>query len=345
MRSKNKKYVSVLVSLLVLSLVLLTACSSQKPAQDSGDSGEPQKPDYPTHRVDLIVPYAPGSSIDTGARLVADYATKKWNKPVTVVNMPGGSGIPGVLEVMNSAPDGYNLLMDGHVSTSMLKAAQVDLPFKIEDRTYMGRIITVPVFFAVNAESSFTSLQEVMDFAKANPDKFKWGAGTLGSINNFSQTQLLESAGVDPNKGRVIFEQGNAQAIAALLGNQVQFGIATFPDMMNLGKAGKIKAFAVTTPERVEEFPDVPTTVEAGFPKSDVMGWYGVSGPQGIDQSIADAWSSLLEEAAEDPAFLEAAANVGHLIGYMSPEDLKAQIEKEYEVYLKIALDTGLRKE
>lgn len=335
-RKKGLFWLAVLIVLVVA--VAISGCGQKS-------SPESEEPAYPQRGIDLVVPYAPGSSIDTAARLVAAYASRKWGQPVNVVNMPGGSGVPGVLEVMEAAPDGYKLLMDGHVSTSMLKAAQANLPFKIEERTYLGRIVTVPVFFAVRADAPWKNLKEVVEYARNNPKSFKWGAGTLGSINNFSQTQLFESAGVDPNKGRVIFEQGNAQAIAALLGGQVQFGIATLPDMMNLGKAGKIRALAVTTPERLASFPDVPTTKEAGFPGANIVGWYGVSGPPGLGENVVRAWTTLLEQAAQDSTFLEEAAKVGHVIQYVPPDKLKAQIEQEYKTYLDIAVKTGLRKQ
>jgi tripartite-type tricarboxylate transporter receptor subunit TctC len=298
---------------------------------------------YPKKPIDLIVPHAPGAATDAGARIIAPYLAAKWGVPVNVVNKPGGNGIPGALDVMKSEPDGLTMLMDGHSTNTMLAAAVKNLPVELGMRTPVVKVLMVPVFYIVRTSVPWKTLAEVIEEARKNPATFKWGAGTLGSIDNFSQTRLFEVAKIDPGAGRVIFDQGHAQALAALLGGHIQFGIGMMPDIKSLYPS-KIRAFAVTAPERIQAFPEIPTTKEAGFAEANVVGWYGVSGPPKLPEAIINVWEKTLAEAVHDPQFQERAGKIGHLMRFVGHKDMQVELEKEYKVYLGIAERTGLRQ-
>ena len=298
---------------------------------------------YPKKPIELIVPHAPGAATDAGARIIAPYLSEKWGVPVSVVNKPGGNGIPGTLDVMKSAPDGYTMLMDGHSTNTMLAAAVKELPAELGLRTAVVKAFMVPVFYIVKADVPWKTLAEAIEAARKNPMNFKWGAGTLGSIDNFSQTRLFQVAGIDSGAGRVTFDKGHAPALQALLGGHVQFGIGMMPDIKSLYPS-KIRALAVTAPERIKAFPDIPTSKEAGFAEANVVGWYGVSGPPKLPDEIISVWEKTLANAANDFTFQERAAKVGHLIRFVPRKEMVVELEKEYKIYLDIAEKTGLRR-
>ena len=113
----------------------------------------PAQSAYPTKPVEMIIGFGPGGAADVAARLVAGYVSKKWGQPINVINMPGASGIIGTRHVLSAKPDGYTLMMDNHAVSAMLAASQMDLPFKWENRTTIGRVTVDPVFYTVKQSS------------------------------------------------------------------------------------------------------------------------------------------------------------------------------------------------
>ena len=307
--------------------------------------GSQEPPKYPIKPIDLIIAFGPGTGFDTTARMIAAHLSKKWGVPINPVNMTGGSGVTALNRVLRSTPDGYMMFLDGHVLSSMLFAIQADLPFKLNERTFIAQMTMEPVFFVVNANSPWKTLREALDFAQKESANFRWGGGAFGSLNNFSISQLLATAGIEPNStARVIFEQGNVAALQALLGGHVQFGIVTTSDMERLGSAGKVRGLAVTSPERLKDFPDIPTTKESGVPGSNIIGWYGISGPPNLPPHIINAWSKALEDSTKDAEFLTQAVKLKKYFAYLPPKETKDMVNAEYEKYLALAKQIGLRK-
>jgi len=331
MKGLSKTFLSTLIALFILFCPVF-----------AGSQGVSQ---YPTKAIDLIIAFGPGTGFDTTARMIAAHLSKKWGVPINPVNMTGGSGVTALNRVLRSTPDGYMMFLDGHVLSSMLFAIQADLPFKLNERTFIAQMTMEPVFFVVNANSPWKTLREALDFARKESANFRWGGGALGSLNNFSISQLLATAGIDPNStARVIFEQGNVAALQALLGGHVQFGIVTTSDMERLGSAGKVRGLAVTSPERLKDFPDIPTTKESGIPGSNIIGWYGISGPPNLPPHIINAWSKALEDSTKDAEFLTQAVKLKKYFAYLPPKETKDMVNAEYEKYLALAKQIGLRK-
>lgn len=305
--------------------------------------GAGQAQSYPKKPIEVIVPASPGGGLDAGARIIASHLSTKWNVPVTVVNKPGGQSIPGTLDAMKASPDGYTMMADGHSTNTMQSAAMKDLPPELSVRTSIAKVFMVPVFFVVKTDAPWKTLAEVIEYARKNPKALKWAAGTLSSINNFSQTLLFRSAGIDPEAGRVIFDKGHGAAFTATIGGHVQFGIGMMPDVKSLHPT-KIRALAVTSQERINIFPDIPTTGEAGFPQANLVGWYGISGPPKLPSDIVNLWVKTLGDAASNPEFQEKAAKVGHLIRFVGHKEMEIELKGEYKIYLEIAERTGIRK-
>ena len=220
---------------------------------------------YPTKPIELVVPAAPGGGADLAARLVAGYASKKWGQPVNVLNMAGASGITGLLQVINAAPDGYTLLMDGNYLSSLLAASRTDMPVSLDQRTYMGRATIDPLYYMTFVNSPYQTLKDAMDAAKASPDSFTWGAGQFGSSPMFAQLKLFKAAEVPIDQTKmVVFEQGNAPSLQALAGGNVLFGIGTAADVTTFQPTGRVRVLGTSAPECAKEFPEVPIAVEQG---------------------------------------------------------------------------------
>jgi tripartite-type tricarboxylate transporter receptor subunit TctC len=302
------------------------------------------QPQYPTKPVELVVGFAPGGGADVAGRLIAAYASKKWGQPVTVVNMPGASGITGALHVLRARPDGYTLMVDAHAVSSMLFAVQSDVPYQMDAKTPIALVTLDPVVYTVKDDSPWKSLQDVAAAAKANPKSFRYALGGIAGVASFSVSQFLYAAGVPvPDTNRVVFT-GGAPALTALAGGHVDFAGQQWSESGGLIQGRKIRGLAVVHSTRLPGLPDIPTVKEAGFPDLDVVGWQGLSGPPKLPAAIVQKWAALVEEASKDPAFLEQALRVNKVIAYKGPEVFWRFQEEELKKYLPLAVKVGIRK-
>jgi tripartite-type tricarboxylate transporter receptor subunit TctC len=323
--------------------VLVAACG---PRLGGVSPGGVPRPAYPTKPVDLIVPWAPGGGADLSGRLIAAYASKKLGQPVNVVNVTGASGLTGLMQVLRANPDGHTLVVDGNVTSSLLAASRSDLPFSLDERTYMGRISIDPVYYLTYAGTPFNTLKDAMEFARNNPESFTWGAGAFGSSPMFSQLKLFKAAGVPVQRTKmVVFEQGNAPSLQALAGGNVMFGVGFGADLLSLLPTGKVRVLGTSAPERTREFPEVPTAAEQGFSGAEFFVWYSISGPPNLPDQVVQTWENLLAEAAKDPAFLEEAAKVKRIISYIAGPEVRRYVEEEYKALLPLAREAGIRKD
>ena len=213
-----KKFRKEILAIVSCFALLLGAGTLAQAAQD-------QK--YPTKPIDLIAPYAPGGGLDTSARLIASYVSKKFGVPVNVVNVTGASGVIGMTQVLKSKPDGYTMLLESSSTSSFMYGARTDLPIKIEDRTYVARALADFWYFFVNNDTGWKSLPDVIQFIKTKPTEFRWGAGAYAAIPMYAELDLFLAAGIDletiKKTRMVVFEKGNAPSVQAVITGDVQF--------------------------------------------------------------------------------------------------------------------------
>jgi len=306
--------------------------------------GADAQPAYPTKPVDIIVAFAPGGGADVTARLIAAYASKKWGQSVNVVNMPGASGITGTLRALGARPDGYTLLLEPHATSSMLFAAESDVPFKMDGKTPIALVTLDPVIYTVKEDSPWKTLKDVAAAAKADPKSFRYGVGGVTAVASFSVSQFLFGAGIPvAETSRVVFT-GGAPTVTALAGGHIDFAGQQWSESAGMIGGKKIRGLAVVHPTRLPGLPDVPTAREAGFPDLDVVGWQGLSGPPKLPAPIVAKWAGLLEEASKDSAFLEQALKVNKVMAFKGPEAFWQFQQEELKKYLPLATKMGIRK-
>jgi tripartite-type tricarboxylate transporter receptor subunit TctC len=326
-----KKWTVLMVASALGVTALLLAAGSSPAAQ------------YPTRPITLIVPYAAGGGSDLSARLIAGYAAKKLGKPVNVVNVVGASGITATMQMLGASPDGYTLMIDGTSNTSFLAASRTDLPFKLEERTWLGRWIGDPMYYLFSASTPFKNLKEAMAFAKAKPSEYVWGAGAQGSQSMFHGLTLLDDAGVDPMKTKMlVFPEGMAPSVQAVLAGTVMHAGAMATDVAKLLPTGKVKVLGVATPERTKQYPDVPTAKEQGFPDAILISWYGISGPKGLAPEAVEAWTKLNLDAAKDPEFQAMADKQNKVPSFLGPKEHREYVLNESKKTIKLAVKVGL---
>jgi len=299
---------------------------------------------YPTKGIQLIVPFPPGGSTDLTGRVVANYLSKKWGQPISVVNKPGAGGTTGVVFALQSKSDGYTMLMNVSSAGTLNPAIERKLPYKWDDPTFIAQTNISPLVFVVKADSPWKNLREVVEDVKKDPTRFKYGTSGPGGPSTFAIAQLFESAGVDPTKLARIVLQGGAPTVTAVAGGHVDFAAQNLSEVISLIEAKKIRGLAVTTSKRVKQLPDIPTGKEAGFPALNLVGWNGITGPPNLPDYVIKKWDDGIREAIKDPHFVEEMERIGADPAYLGPKDFKAYLQEQYQSAFKIAENLGLRK-
>jgi tripartite-type tricarboxylate transporter receptor subunit TctC len=300
--------------------------------------------EYPTKAIEIIMPFNPGGGADVAARLFAAYLSKKWNVPVNVLNKTGGAGIIGTRDVLVATPDGYTMLGEGHATSSLLAAFQENLPFQWDKRTFICRVTLDPLIYLVRPDAPWKSLKEVADFTLKNPKVLRWGNGGLGGVSAAAGIQFFMLNKIPLTAiNRVVF-QGESPVLAALAGSHIDFAGQQTSASIGMVSGKKIRPLAVVSGKRFSDLPDVPTVGEMGFPQLDVTGWHGISGPPGLPEAIVQKWAKTLEEASTDPVFLDMASKVYKVVNYLGPKDFKDFVMSEYDKYLAMGKEIGIRK-
>ena len=271
----------------------------------------PANAQYPEKPINLIVPFPAGGGIDVPGRVIAEYVSRKWKVPVNVINKPGASGTTGTLEALTSRADGYTMLVDSGASSSIQSAFVKNLPYSLESRTFVALGLALPMGYIVKADSPYRTLKDIEAAVKKNPANFIWATAAPSTVLNLSLSQFFKGIGVPLETTKRVVMSGCPAVAQGIAGGHVEFGACAINSALPLIEAGKLRAIAILMPTRVADLPDVPTTAEQGYPHLMATAWVGISAPSGLPPAIVEKWQKTLAEAAQDPAFKEAASKVG----------------------------------
>ena len=250
---------------------------------------------YPTKPITLQVPYPAGGSSDVGARIVAAIAEKQIGQPMVVVNKAGAGGQVGWTELARQKPDGYYL---GGINLPHLLTAILDperkATFKAEDIVPIISQALDPTTISVRPDSPWKTLKDLIEEAKKRPGQI--AAGIVGYLQDdeLGYLQFAEAAGV---KLRLVYFDGAAPAITALLGKHVDVLFCTVADNYSQWKSGRIRMLTIMDKERTKFYPDLPTTAELGFPTVLSASTRGIAGPKGIPEPIQKKLQEVFKEA------------------------------------------------
>jgi len=299
-----------------------------------GSSAQSQ-PAYPTKPIELVVSSGAGGGADVSARLLANYLSKKKGITINVVNKTGGGFIIGMNYVLTSPPDGYTMMADAHAFASLLPIVSPSLPFDWRKRTWIAKISHDIPIYLVQMTSPWKTLDDVVQFAKANPGKMRWATAGPSGISTAAIVQFFGTTGIPPanvTSTHVVLKSG-AEVLAALAGGHIEFGAQQTSEATEMILGGKVRALGVVSKERLKELPDVPTVTEVGHPKLDVVGWHGLSGPPALPEHIKKYWLDATADAMKDPAFIEILLKAYKVPGYLSGKDFEAYVEQEHTMY------------
>jgi tripartite-type tricarboxylate transporter receptor subunit TctC len=285
----------------------------------------------PVRNVDIIVPFEPGGSSDAFARLLGAYITRRWNVPTTVLNKPGAKGIPQTLELYAARPDGQTVIIDNPSTNTVLAAVNgASLPFDVMDRTYLGNVLGTYFMVLVPANSPYKTIQQLLDDARSHPEKFSYTSQGSAGMPDYFIRSLCNAAGVDIAKASPVMVTGSGSVMTMTAGGHVAVGLASESAAASSIKGGLVRALVISSKERSKNFPDVPTTVELGYPS--VVSWNGISGPPKMPGEIVQAWQALLKDATEDKEFLAGLDKMSASPLYMDSRQMRAHVSQEIDM-------------
>jgi len=255
-------------------LVLVALCATALAASAQG---------YPSKSIRIVVGFPPGGGNDIVARLVGAKMQEAWGQPVVIDNKPGANSIIATEYVAKSAPDGYTLLVNATGGMSVNPVLYSKLPYDpLRDFVSISMIGMFPLVLAVNPALPVNSVQELITYAKANPGRLNYSAGSTAF--QVATEMFKQMTGTDIKH---IPYKGSVQAINAVIAGDVQMTIVDSPPVLPHVKAKQLKGLAVTSATRTAPAPEVPTLSEAGVPGYEMNLWIGAFAPAGTPGEIA----------------------------------------------------------
>lgn len=295
---------------------------------------------WPSKPVKAVVPFGAGSATDIIPRIVFEQLQAQLGQTIVVENRGGAGGTIGALQVVKSDPDGYTWLVHSSAHT-VAPALYANLPFKPEaDLVPMSMIGSVPNVLIISPSKGIKTIQDFVAYGKANPGKLNFASVGIGSAVHLSAERFRVSAGYDAVH---IPFKGGAEALAEVIAGRVDYYFCPIATALPHIREGKLLALAVSSKTRAAQLPDVPTTLEAGFPDSDYTLWVGILGPSGTPKAVTDKLNGEMKKALESPALREKLDRIGVQTMPMSPDEFGALINSELRTYGEFVKKNGMK--
>jgi tripartite-type tricarboxylate transporter receptor subunit TctC len=333
-------------ALVAAAALALSACTggtgsgSDAPAGSAGagDGGS----GYPDGTITFIVPFAAGGPTDTVTRLIAEPMAAELGAEIVVQNVEGAGGTVAADQVANAEPDGYTVLMH-HIGMSTAPTLYPDLTYDpLEDFEMIGLVTEVPMTFIGSPEFEPTNMEELIAYVGDNLDTVTYANAGVGAASQLCGLLFETATGLDLTE---VPYDGTGPAMDDLLGNQVDFLCDQTTNTAERILGGEVQAYAVTTPERIEALPDVPTTEEAGLGDLQVTVWHGLYVPAGTPQEAIDALNAALKVALADDSVISRMAELGTAPvpeDRATPEAHREQLQSQIELWRPIIEEAGV---
>ena len=326
----RKKFVRLAQRRTAASLILLVSAIVAARADD-----------FPSHVVTIVSPYQVGGTSDIIARLIAQKLTERWSQSVIVENKPGANGGIGVSDVAKAEPDGHKLLAVASSALTINPLFYSDLPYDVSRDlapiTVTGKVANVLV---VSPSVPATSVQQLIDLARARPGQLSYASQGVGSNGHVTGELFKQRAGVDilhvPYKG-------STPAVQDLLGGQVQLMFDNMPTVLPLIRAGKLRALAVTTIERSPQLPDTPTLAESGLTGFDTSAWFALLTAKAVPPATLTKIEHDTVAALHEPGARERLDNAGIDVTADGSAALGQRIVDEAKMWHDVVSKAGIK--
>jgi tripartite-type tricarboxylate transporter receptor subunit TctC len=293
-----------------------------------GGNHEAAAQEWPQRPIRVIVPFGPGGGADIIGRIVAQSLQEKLGQPVVIENRPGAAGTLGNEAVARADKDGYTL---GIMTAGQIIAAVMNKSLRYDALGAfdpVSQVATAGLIIITRPDFPANDVKDLIAAAKANPGKVSFASPGFGATQHFTGELFRQTAGVDIL--HVPFRT-SPEAIAAVLGKQVDVLFDTISAVLGQVQSGQLKALAVTGKDRFPAVPNVPAAIESGLlPGYDVTTWYGVFAPRDIPPAVVAKLNKTINEGLAEPAVQERLTKAGVVVRGSTPEEFGKHMEREY---------------
>ena len=319
----------------LFGLILSAAAAAQPVAKDPAAA-------YPSKPIRFIITVVPGGGADITTRALGQKFTEAWGQQTIVDNRPGGNGVVGMDIAAHATPDGYTIVLGTIGPVAVNPSLYSKLPYDPpKDFAPIARAVAALNVLVVHPSVPVKSVKELIAHAKSNPGKLSYGSSGVGFADHLAGEMFSTLAGV---KMSHVPYKGGAPAMVDLLGGNIQLIFATVSTALASMKANRIRALAVTSAKRVEQFGELPTVAEAGVPGFAVDNWYGVLAPRGTPRPIVAKLHGKINDILALPDVKERLAVLGIFpFTAPTPEAFGDYIKSEIAKYGKVVRDSGIK--
>lgn len=297
---------------------------------------------YPSKPIKLIVPYGPGGATDLAARVLTGVIPEFLGQAVVVVNMPGAGGSVGFDAVRKAQPDGYTMMMTTIGANVLVPAMNPHLPFKYDELVYVARTQINPNVLIVKKDSPWKTFKEFAADLKKNKGKFKYSTAGVGNVTHLGPVMLLKALGLSKDAAVPVHYDSDNGALLAVLQGESQFAQGNLAPFAGAIKGGAVVGLAMTTPQKVAGFENIPTYTELGYPAVDILGWRGIAGPPKLPAGVAQVWEAAVAKSCKSKSWLKLVRKLGDEPGYLGTKQFNAFVHKEFKNYRTLFTDLDL---
>ena len=312
-------------------------------AADIGHQRQAHAAEFPSKPLKVVVPFGPGGATDLVGRVLSDSLQAQFGQPVVVENRPGASTMIGANAVARAPADGYTLLISGSSTYTVVPALRKDVPYDpLRDFDLLAVVADAPMVLVTRIDSPYASLEALLDKARSEPGAIQYATFGPGSAPHLLGELFGLTADV---KLMAVPYKGSAQTVIGVIGGEIDMAFDTLSSSLPHVQAGKLKALAVFSRERVPQLPDVPTVAEKGLAGSTFSGWYAVALPKGTPQPVREKLGKALQKALETEKVRATFGDSALLPVYLDEAGFRARTEQELTTFRDIARRADIKVE
>jgi tripartite-type tricarboxylate transporter receptor subunit TctC len=315
---------------LVLAVALLCAAVTHAHAQGQG---------WPARPIRVIVPLTPGSATDVLARVVSEQLSAQLGQPIFVENRPGAGNTIGMSAVAKADPDGYTLLINSSTHT-VTPATRATLGFEMNELAAIVPLANMPVVMVVNPSNGYKRLADFVAAAKAKPGSVNYASAGAGNSSHLNGERFRRAAGFEavhlPFKGA-------PEALTEVIAGRADFYFSPLINALPLIKDGQLQPLAVSGSSRASALPQVPTTMEAGYPNSEYNFWAGMFAPVKTPAAIRERLYAESVKALQQPAIRDKLFNLGADSMPLTSAQFEALVKSEIETNTQLVNAAGIK--
>jgi len=297
---------------------------------------------YPTKAIELVVPFAAGGSTDVLARLVAKYAPKYFDKPLVVVNKPGGGGITGTEGVVRSKPDGYSLFAGYGSGHDLVTPHFQKMPYDtFNDLIAVCRLSIHSIVMIIRGDAPYKTMKELVEWGKNRPQVTASVSTKAGSVDITFQA-VGKATGL---KMVTVPFRGGAESVTAIVGGQTDCGGNHPSEVISHIKAKRLIPIAVALDNRDPAIPEVPTFKELGYNVTAVGSVKGVAAPKGTPPEVVRYLAERFKKVCDDPEFVKSMKDIGQPVMYQGPQEFANFMKEGFAQYGRMIKEFNIKLE